>query len=184
MAVTRLLGLSGSLRAASVNSVVLRAARLVAPPGVELTVYERLSSVPHFNPDDDCDPLPAEVAMLRAQIGEADGLVIACPEYAHGVPGAFKNALDWLVSAPEFGGKPVTLINAAARAFHAQASLRETLVTMSARLAPEAFVTLPFIDPASSAATIAQDERVAGPLRTALSTFAFVIHDDWAGERR
>jgi chromate reductase len=176
MSATRLLAISGSLRTASVNTAVLEAARLVAPAGVEISLWRGLASLPAFDPDRDGAPLPADVATLRAAVGGADGLLIACPEYAHGVPGAFKNALDWLVSAPEFGGKPVALVNTAARAFHAQAQLRETLVTMSARLAAEAFVTLPFIAPASDAMALAADERVAAPLRVALSTFAAFIH--------
>jgi len=80
---------------------------------------------------------------LRALVRQCDGLVIAAPEYAHGVPGALKNALDWLVASDAIPGKPIALFNAAPRAFHAQAALRETLATMAARLAPEAFVTLP-----------------------------------------
>lgn len=176
--------MSGSLRAASINTAVLKAATLVSPAGVELTLYERLAFLPPFNPDEDGERPPREVAALRTEVARADGLLIACPEYAHGVPGAFKNALDWLVSSPDFDGKPIALVNCAARAFHAQASLRETLVTMSARLAPEAFVTLPFIEPANDATALAADERFAVPLRAALSTFAAVIRDGWAGRRR
>ena len=99
--------------------------------------------MPPFNPDDDVEdrPKPEPVETLRALVGASDAIVIAAPEYAHGVPGALKNALDWLVASETFAGKPVVLINASPRAFHAQASLRETLATMAARL-PEAFAAL------------------------------------------
>jgi NAD(P)H-dependent FMN reductase len=75
-------------------------------------------------------------------VAASDGLVIAAPEYAHGVPGALKNALDWLVASETFAGKPTALLNTSPRAFHAQASLREILSTMAARLIPEAFVSI------------------------------------------
>ena len=100
--------------------------------------------LPPFNPDDDVEdrPKPEPVETLRTLVGASDAIVIAAPEYAHGVPGALKNALDWLVASETFAGKPVVLINASPRAFHAQASLREILATMAARLVPEAFAAL------------------------------------------
>ena len=87
--------------------------------------------------------------------------MIAAPEYAHGVPGALKNALDWLVASDAFPGKPVALINAAPRAFHAQAALRETLATMAARLVPEALSPAAGRDSTIGADEIAADPRLA-----------------------
>jgi Predicted flavoprotein len=100
----RILAISGSLRAKSSSTSLVEAARLLAPPGVTVTVYDGLGSLPHFNPDLDAEGSvpPAEVGQLRTQIGEADALIISTPEYAHGVPGSLKNALDWLVSSFEF----------------------------------------------------------------------------------
>jgi chromate reductase, NAD(P)H dehydrogenase (quinone) len=85
--VIRLLAISGSLRAVSSSTTVLRVASALAPPNVEVEVYEGIGSLPHFNPDDE-DPLPAPVADFRAHIQRAEGLVICSPEYAHGVPGS------------------------------------------------------------------------------------------------
>jgi NAD(P)H-dependent FMN reductase len=140
----RVLAISGSLRSASSNTAALEALALLAPEGVRVLVYRDLARLPPFNPDDDVEdmPKPEAVEMWRALVGASDAIAIASPEYAHGVPGALKNALDWLVASETFFGKPVMLINASPRAFHAQASLRETLATMAARLLPEAFVTL------------------------------------------
>jgi NAD(P)H-dependent FMN reductase len=136
----RILGISGSLSAASSNTALLRAVAEVAPAGVEVVLYEGLGGLPHFNPDLDRDlddpRLPAAVRELRARVGEADALLISSPEYAHGVPGSLKNALDWLVGASEMPGKPVALVNASPHAVHAQASLAETLRTMSAAVVP------------------------------------------------
>ena len=110
----------------------------------KVLVYRGLAELPPFNPDDDIEerPKPEPVEKLRALIDASDALIIAAPEYAHGVPGALKNALDWLVASETFAGKPVALINASPRAFHAQASLREILSTMAARLVPEAFAAI------------------------------------------
>ncbi|HEY8683931.1 MAG TPA: NADPH-dependent FMN reductase, partial [Rhodanobacter sp.] len=134
-AARRVLCLSGSLRRRSSNTSALQAAQQLAPPGLELVLYDGLGGLPAFNPDDDNEPLPSAVAALRVAVGECDALLIACPEYAHGVPGAFKNLLDWLVGSLEFPGKPVLLLNTAARgSHHAQQALGEILYTMSAQL--------------------------------------------------
>jgi NAD(P)H-dependent FMN reductase len=88
--------------AASINSSLLRAAaRLVAPPEVSVTVFIGLGDLPLFNPDCEACP-PSIVTNFRSQVAEADALLIASPEYAHGVTGTIKNALDWLVSFESF----------------------------------------------------------------------------------
>ena len=134
-AARRVLCLSGSLRRVSSNTAALLAARELAPPDLSLTLYTGLGALPLFNPDDENDPLPPSVQALRHAVGASDALLIACPEYAHGVPGAFKNLLDWLVGSLEFPDKPVLLINASARgSHHAQDALCEILRTMSAHL--------------------------------------------------
>ena len=131
----RVLCLSGSLRRVSSNTAALEAAHRLAPATLELLGYIGLGELPLFNPDNDVEPLPASVLALRDAVGRADALLIACPEYAHGVPGAFKNLLDWLVGSLEFPGKPVLLLNTAARgSYHAQEALDEILRTMSAQL--------------------------------------------------
>ena len=95
--------------------------------------------MPLFNADLEArDPEP--VARLRARIIAADALLVASPEYAHGVSGVIKNALDWMVGNESFVGKPVALLNASPRAVHAAAALRETLVTMSAILVEAACI--------------------------------------------
>ncbi len=166
----RLLAISGSLRRASTNSAALHALARLAPAGVFVDIYEGLADLPAFNPDDDEDAnaAPPLAQALRRRVEKADALVIAAPEYAHGPPGALKNALDWLVASEAFAGKPVALINVAPRAFHAQASLREILGTMAARLIPEAFVTLPLAGTAMSAEAIAADPVMARRLREGL----------------
>jgi NAD(P)H-dependent FMN reductase len=134
-ALRRVLCLCGSLRRVSSNRAALEAARQLAVAPLELVLHDALGVLPLFNPDDEVDPLPPPVLALREAVGAADALLIACPEYAHGVPGAFKNLLDWLVGSLEFPGKPVLLLNATARdSHHAQDALAEILQTMSAEL--------------------------------------------------
>ncbi|MBV8474169.1 MAG: NAD(P)H-dependent oxidoreductase [Hyphomicrobiales bacterium] len=172
----RLLAISGSLRAASINTAALEALALVAPEDVEVIVYRDLGRLPAFNPDEDEEGrLPPEVEALRTLVRQSDGVAIAAPEYAHGVPGALKNALDWLVASDAVPGKPFVLLNAAPRAFHAQSALRETLATMSARLVPEAFVTLPLAGRAIDARQIIGDPRLARALREGLETFLSMV---------
>jgi chromate reductase, NAD(P)H dehydrogenase (quinone) len=140
----RVLAISGSLRRSSTNTAALEALALLAPENVKVLLYRNLAKLPPFNPDDDLEdrPKPEPVETLRALVNASDALVIAAPEYAHGLPGALKNALDWLVASETFAGKLTALINTSPRAFHAQAALREILSTMAARLTPEAFASI------------------------------------------
>jgi chromate reductase, NAD(P)H dehydrogenase (quinone) len=86
----QILAISGSLRTVSSNTAVLKAAILLAPKNVKITLYSGLTDLPYFNPDIDKDSLPNSVIALRQQIKECDGLLISSPEYAHGVPGSLK----------------------------------------------------------------------------------------------
>ena len=131
--IVRVLAISGSLRTASSNSALVSAAVHVAPVGVEVSTYSELADVPPFNPDLDTDPAPVGVVRFRAALEACDAILISSPEYAHGVPGVLKNALDWVVGSGELIDKPTALINTSARATHAYASLRETLTTMAAK---------------------------------------------------
>jgi chromate reductase len=165
-----LLAISGSLRARSSNTEVLRAAALVAPPSVRVDLFDGLAALPHFNPDLDVEGavLPEPVRDFRARIAAACGILICSPEYAHGVPGVLKNALDWLVSGPEMVHKPVGLINASPRSTHAQASLAETLRTMSATLVAGASVELALGGRGLDAAGIAADPALVLQLRASM----------------
>lgn len=170
----RLVAISGSLRAESSNKALLQAVKNLAPEGIEITLYSSVGDLPHYNPDLE-RALPAVVSDFRTLVGSADGLLISSPEYAHGVPGALKNALDWLVGGDEFISKPVALLNASPRATHAQASLSETITTMSGRIIKEASVAVPLLARKFDAAAIAADPEMSVTLRKALSAFASAI---------
>jgi chromate reductase len=174
----RVLAISGSLRRASTNTAALEALARLAPEGVKVLVYRDLAKLPPFNPDDDVEdrPKPEPVETLRALVGASDALVIAAPEYAHGLPGALKNALDWLVASETFAGKPVMLINASPRAFHAQASLCEILATMAARLMPEAFAALSLAGKSLSADEVLADQANLRKLKEALEALLRMLN--------
>jgi chromate reductase, NAD(P)H dehydrogenase (quinone) len=126
---------SGSTRGASTNTALLRTAAAEPPAGVEATLYEGMTGLPHFNSDDDVDPLPPTVADLRRRIEAADAVLFCTPEYAGALPGSFKNLLDWTVGGPEMYGKPVAWVNASTsltRAAKAHESLETVLRTIHA----------------------------------------------------
>jgi len=137
----RVLALCGSLRRFSMNAALLRATARLAPPGVIVNIFPP-GDLPLFNPDLEAD-LPAPVRRLHAAIDGCGALLIASPEYAHGVTGVLKNALDWLVSFEGFIDKRVAIFNASPRSAHADASLREILTTMSANIVAGACLALP-----------------------------------------
>lgn len=172
----RILAIAGSLRARSINRTVLEAARLLAPSGVQIQLFDELGDLPLFNPDREEEYLPA-IAALRAAVSDADGLLICSPEYARGVSAVLKNALEWLVSGPEFPGKPVAVINASQRSTEADGQLRLILRTMSARLIEEASVTIPMLGRNLDAEGIAADATLSGALRTALIDLGAAIAD-------
>jgi chromate reductase, NAD(P)H dehydrogenase (quinone) len=171
----KIIAISGSLRATSLNTAVLQAAARLAPAGVTIEIFEGIGNLPFFNSDLDGDRLPREVAEFRTVIGAADGLLISSPEYARGVAGVMKNALDWLVASFEFPNKPVALINTSPRATHALAALTVTLETMSARLVQDASITLPLLGTTSDAASIVANAEFSAPLRSALERYVEAI---------
>lgn len=173
--VMRILAISGSLRDASSNTALLMAAARVAPRDVEVVLYRGQGSLPHFSPDIDHEPADAAVAEFRTELHAADGIVISSPEYAHGVPGTLKNALDWVVGSGELVEKPVILMNASPRSVYAQASLAETLRVMSADFMDDLSVTVQVPGKSPSFDLILADDVVAGALRAGMARFVEAV---------
>ena len=173
----QLLAISGSLRTYSSNTNVLQAAKILASTPVDITLYEELATLPHFNPDLDREPLPDAIVSLRQKINDADGIIISSPEYAHGVPGSLKNALDWLVSSVEFPNKPVLLINTNPRATTALASLQEILITMSAKISLEHNLTLEIAGRGFDTQSIIKDPELSALIKKAIDLWCELITD-------
>lgn len=170
MSIVRILAISGSLRATSLNSALLRAVAGLAPADIYIELFTELGNLPLFNPDLEITDLPP-VAHFHARLLEADGVIIASPEYAHGVTGVMKNALDWMVGSEAFVNKPVALLNASPRATIAQASLKETLTVMSAQVVEAASITLPIIGSNLDELGIAAHPSISTSIREALRAF-------------
>ena len=128
----RLFAIFGSLRGQSVNTALLSALAKVAPPEIEVVPWKEMGEIPAFNPDIEDANEPESVSRLRTRLREADAVIFSTPEYAHGIPGSLKNALDWVIGSGELSRKPVVLLNASTRGIYAQAALKEVLSTMDA----------------------------------------------------
>ena len=174
----RILTLCGSLRAQSSNRALLRAYERLAPSSVTFEHYDRAFALPHFNPDADGKTMPPEVARLRTAIAAADAVVISTPEYAHALPGSFKNALDWLVSAPPFAGKIVAILHASRGSTWALDSLREVLKTMSARIIEPASALLPLGSNQLDAAAILAREDLRRLLLASLHSLISEVEEN------
>src|SRR5689334_4588024 len=109
--------------------MLLRAVARMTPADMVVTLYDGIGEFPLFNPDKE-EPQPRVIQDFRARLNAANGVLIASPEYAHGVTGVIKNALDWMVGCEAFVNKPVAIFNASPRATLAQAALKETLLAM------------------------------------------------------
>ena len=171
---TSLLTVSGSLRAGSSNATLLAAAALVAPAGATVQMYDALGDLPAFNPDVEEGPgsVPNAVAHWRAALAAADAVLISSPEYAHGIPGALKNALDWVVGSGELVGKRVGLLSASAASRFAHPQLIEVLTVMSATVVPEATLVLDIPRRGATAPQLAADPLLASKLATAVAALA------------
>lgn len=166
----RLLAISGSLRKQSYNSALLEALSQIAPAYIEIRIFKTVGDLPLFNPDREAENIPA-LLDLTFELQAADGLIIASPEYAHGISGAMKNLLDWLVSGEEFVNKPVVLFNTSPRAHHAQDALREVITTMSGRIIEPASIAVALLGTNFTAAEIAARAEFSDPLLAALAHF-------------
>jgi chromate reductase, NAD(P)H dehydrogenase (quinone) len=175
----RILLVSGSMRSGSSNTAVLRTLATLAPEGVGTELYERLATLPHFNPDDDYGPLDPAVVELRAAIAAADAVLFSTPEYAGALPGSFKNLLDWTVGGGEIYGKPVAWINASGLnaptgGTDAHASLRKVLGYTGAEIVEQACVRVPIARKDVDEDGLIGDEEIRAGLRAALD--ALVEH--------
>jgi chromate reductase, NAD(P)H dehydrogenase (quinone) len=157
------LGLSGSLRAASINSMLLRAIARLAPENVNVSLFNGLGRLPLFNPDLEAN-LPPSVVTLHRAVADADALLFASPEYAHGVTGTIKNTLDWLVGFEPFASKLVAVLNTSPRAHHADDALRETLRTMAAVIVEPGSISIPLLGAGLDESAIVATPSIAGAI--------------------
>lgn len=155
--------ISGSTRASSTNAAVVRTLAELLGDAIRPMPYLAMAQLPHFNPDDDVEPLPPEVVRLRALISDADAILFCTPEYAGGLPGSFKNLLDWTVGGVEIVDKPVGWINASSSPTGAEGAHRALGVVLGytgASVVDAACVRVPV----PRGAVDAETGRIADPL--------------------
>jgi len=167
-----ILAISGSLRENSSNNAVINAARELAPSNVNMSIYHGLGTLPHF--DDSKEPA-VEVLEFRKMLRDADGVLICSPEYAFGVPGTLKNALDWTVSSGDLVNKPVALITAATGGDKAHASLLLTLGAISALLNDKSTLLLSFIRSKMNEKGEVKDAATLQAIKSVVDTLADTI---------
>lgn len=141
----KILAISGSGRASSTNTAMLRAVAEIAQPKHEVTVFAGVADFSVFSPDAEEEPLPAEVQRFVDMISESNGLIISSPEYVRSIPGGLKNAIDWLVSREEIVNKPIALMHASHRGDDMLEQLRLVLSTVSQQFAHDLFLRFEFV---------------------------------------
>jgi len=141
----KILAISGSTRQKSSNLDLIHIIAGLGAATADIVLFHQIDQLPHFNPDLDIDPAPEAVADFRRQLRAADAILICTPEYAMGVPGTLKNAIDWTVSSCEFSHKPTALITAGSMGQKGHASLLETLKIIEAQVTEETQLVISFI---------------------------------------
>ncbi len=139
---TTILALPGSLRESSSSNHILKAMIPLVPPDVSIEIFQGIGDLPHFNDPKDA---PEKVIDFRQKVAAANAVLICTPEYAFGVPGSLKNALDWLVGSGELIDKPVGLVTASSQGENGHAALLLILSAISAKVIPDATLLISFV---------------------------------------
>ena len=175
-ATVRVIGIVGSLRAASYNGWLLHAAAELAPPGLTIVPFG-IAEIPLYNQDVEAQGDPAPVAALRAAVRDADAVLIASPEFNHGLPGVLKNAIDWISrppGRPPLQRKPVAIMGASqggSGTMRMQPQLRMTLQALEAYAMPKPEVVVPFCKDKFDAEGRLTDEKTREHLKVFLVAF-------------
>jgi chromate reductase, NAD(P)H dehydrogenase (quinone) len=182
----KILAISGSLRPQSSNTAILQAVVELATADVDITIYDGIGNLPHFNPDLDRDEGLTSVIDWRTHLQDTNGVIFCTPEYAHGVPGVLKNALDWIVSSGEFMYKPTAVISASPSpdgGDKANASLVQTLRVMMADIPTGATLCIPAISAKLNDKGKLIDSATVSALRSLLDTMLLVTGKPTTGSR-
>jgi len=157
--VKKIIAISGSTRENSTNLNFIKAIAILTESFFEIIPSNKISQLPHFNPDNDNQKVSKEVVDFRKQLADADGILICTPEYAMGVPGTLKNAIDWTVSSSSFSHKPTVLITASLSGEKGHASLLETLKVIEAMITEDTQLVIPFAKTKINESSTITDEK-------------------------
>lgn len=167
LTMTKILAIPGSLRANSSSNLILRTIISFSPKDSEVEVYDAIGSLPHFN---DPEQEPRQVMDLKRRIREADAVLICTPEYAFGIPGSLKNALDWTVGSGEFVGKRVGIVTASSQGDKGHAALLLVLTAISAKINEEASLLISSVRAKLDSDGKVKDKELEMKLRNVVST--------------
>jgi NAD(P)H-dependent FMN reductase len=170
--------ISGSLRASSSNTALVRATMALAPDDMTITLYDGLDDLPHFSPERDGDNPPETFTHLREFLRQAHAVLICTPEYAYGMPGSLKNMLDWTVSSAEFYDKPVAALSASPNhggGERAHASLLLTLSALGAKVPDGAKLTISVVRTKLDAQGNVTDPATVQALQSVLAALAQAV---------
>lgn len=174
------LAISGSTRRSSSNLNLIKAIENLTADIFSITLFDGLLEIPPFNPDDDTNDPPAAVTRFRKQLKEADGILICTPEYAMGVPGTLKNAIDWTVSSMEFSTKPVALITASSVGQKGHAALLETLKVIEARILDSTQLLISFVKTKVSTDCEITDQPTLQEVQKLIASFSSLMNEQQA----
>ncbi len=167
--------ISGSTRQNSINHSLIKAIAALTVANFETTIYNGIASLPQFNPDNDGDSVAKEVADFRQLLNNADGVIICTPEYAHGVPGTLKNAIDWTISSSSFPHKPTMLITASTGGHYGHKALLETLKAIEAKNIDHLQMVIPFVKTKVSIDNKITDENTLAVVNRLIADFIETI---------
>jgi chromate reductase, NAD(P)H dehydrogenase (quinone) len=181
-----ILAISGSLRPKSSNTAILQIMQTLASDLMNISIYDGIGKLPHFNPDLDGDDVLASVIDWRTQLKNAEGVIFCTPEYAYGVPGVLKNALDWIVSSGEFMHKPTAVVSASPSpdgGDKANASLVQTLRVMMADISEGTILCIPMVSAKVNSEGLLTDPATETALRSLLEVLACSIQEKTTDEQ-
>jgi len=173
----KVLAISGSTRRNSTNHHLLRAIADLTADQLEITIFNSIADIPHFNPDLDGDNIPAQVQHFRDLLRSVDGVIICTPEYAHGVPGSLKNAIDWTVSSSEFSQRPTVLITASTDGRSSHGALLETLRVIEAGHVDRLQLLIQFARTKIDTKSQIIDEGTLQDVRKLMDAFIQALHE-------
>ena len=174
----KILAILGSTRKNSTNHRLINAIKELSIDIFDIQLYNSISSLPQFNPDETKDEVLENVFQFRRLLNEADGVIICAPEYAHGVPGSLKNAIDWTVGTSEFSNKPTLLITASTDGKYGHHALLETLRVIEAKNIDELQLLISFAQTKIDIDSKIVDDKTLADIKNLLNNFDETIQEN------